>query len=58
MPCVDKASITPGLVSRLVAALHAQAAHGDAKPSHRYSLADFGLTAGQVDERFGGDQRG
>jgi hypothetical protein len=41
-----------------VRALHAEAAHGDARPSHRYSLADFGLTAEQVDERFGGDTRG
>jgi hypothetical protein len=41
-----------------VRALHAEAAHGDARPSHRYSLADFGLTVGQVDERFGGDPRG
>jgi hypothetical protein len=41
-----------------VRALHAEAAHGDARPSHRYSLADFGLTGEQVDERFGGDPRG
>jgi Sulfotransferase family len=39
-------------------ALHAEAAHSDARPSHRYSLADFGLTGEQVDERFGGDLRG
>lgn len=31
-------------------ALHAGAAGG--RPAHRYSLADFGLTAEQVDERF------
>ncbi len=41
-----------------VRALHAEAARGDARPSHRYSLADFGLTGEQVDERFGGDTRG
>jgi Sulfotransferase family len=41
-----------------VRSLHAEAAHGDARPSHRYSLADFGLTGEQVDERFGGDPRG
>ena len=28
------------------------------RPAHRYSLADFGLTGEQVDERFGGDDRG
>jgi hypothetical protein len=39
--------------------LHAQAASGGAsRPAHRYSLADFGLTGEQVDERFGGDTRG
>jgi Sulfotransferase family len=41
-----------------VQALHAAAGEGDARPAHRYSLADFGLTAEQVDERFGGDTRG
>jgi hypothetical protein len=40
------------------AALHAQAAQGDARPAHRYSLADFGLTAGHVDEQFAGNERG
>ena len=29
-----------------------------AQPAHRYSLADFGLTSEQVDERFGGNTRG
>ncbi len=47
-----------GAAADAVRALHAQAAHGDARPAHRYSLADFGLSAEQVDERFGGDQRG
>jgi Sulfotransferase family len=41
-----------------VRGLHAAAGAGDARPSHRYSLADFGLTGEQVDERFGGDTRG
>ena len=41
-----------------VRALHAQAAKSEARPAHRYSLADFGLTAGQVDERFAGHERG
>ena len=41
-----------------VQALHASAAAGDARPAHRYSLADFGLTGAQVDDRFGGDTRG
>ena len=39
-------------------ALHAEAGRGAGRPAHRYSLADFGLTADQVDERFGGDSRG
>jgi Sulfotransferase family len=47
-----------GTAADAVRALHARAAQGDARPAHRYSLADFGLTAGQVDERFGGNQRG
>jgi hypothetical protein len=38
--------------------LHADAARGASRPAHRYSLADFGLTGEQVDERFGGDTRG
>jgi Sulfotransferase family len=32
-------------------ALHARSAGGGA-PAHRYALSDFGLTAGQVDDRF------
>jgi hypothetical protein len=38
-----------------VRALHAAAAEGNARPAHRYSLEDFGLTAERVDDRFGGD---
>jgi hypothetical protein len=41
-----------------VRVLHAGAGSGDARPAHRYSLADFGLSAEQVHERFGGDTRG
>lgn len=37
-----------------IRALDAEAAHGDSRPAHQYALADFGLTAGQVDERFAG----
>jgi hypothetical protein len=32
--------------------LHAESTSGDRRPAHRYSLADFGLTGAQVDERF------
>jgi hypothetical protein len=41
-----------------VRALHDAARSGDTRPAHQYSLADFGLTGEQVDERFGGDARG
>jgi Sulfotransferase family len=44
--------------SYAVKALHALAAESAARPAHRYSLADFGLSAGQVDERFAGYERG
>ena len=30
----------------------------DARPAHRYALADFGLTGEQVDDRFAGFERG
>lgn len=33
-------------------ALHTESTSGAAKPSHRYSLEDFGLTPSLVDERF------
>ncbi len=46
-----------GAAADAIRALHAAAA-GPAAPAHRYALADFGLTPGQVDERFGGDRRG
>jgi Sulfotransferase family len=32
--------------------LHARSAAGEARSAHRYTLADFGLTAAQVDDRF------
>jgi len=47
-----------GRAAEAVRGLHAQAVQGDARPSHRYALADFGLTSEQVDERFGGESRG
>src|SRR5699024_6944985 len=33
--------------------MHAASRSGARKPAHRYSLGDFGLTEGQVTERFG-----
>jgi hypothetical protein len=47
-----------GAAADAIRALHAAATAGSARPGHRYALADFGLTAGQVDDRFGGDKRG
>ena len=32
--------------------LHSESTSGAAKPVHKYTLDDFGLTADQVDERF------
>jgi hypothetical protein len=46
-----------GAAADAIRALHATAA-GPAPPAHRYALSDFGLTPGQVDERFSGDKRG
>ena len=44
-----------GAAADSVRALHATAGEGGAvRPSHRYSLSDFGLSAGQVRERFAG----
>lgn len=37
-----------------MAALHGESRTGRSKPAHRYSLADFGLTAAEVDDRFSG----
>jgi Sulfotransferase family len=47
-----------GAAADAIRALHAAAGRDAARPAHRYSLADFGLTAGQVHERFAGDRRG
>jgi Sulfotransferase family len=47
-----------GAAADAIRALHAEASRGGSKPVHRYSLADFGLTGEQVDERFGGNARG
>jgi hypothetical protein len=44
--------LTPGARSAM-RELHTRSTTGDQRPSHRYSLADFGLTAEQVDARFG-----
>jgi hypothetical protein len=47
------------LTGQAAAAMHALAADsgsGRGRPAHRYSLADFGLTGEQVDERFAGYQ--
>lgn len=35
-----------------MAAVHRHSRSGRQRPSHRYSLADFGLTGDEVDERF------
>jgi hypothetical protein len=37
-----------------VRAVHAGASQAASRPAHQYSLADFGLTGEQVDERFAG----
>ena len=47
-----------GAAADAIRALQTEAAHGGSRSAHRYSLADFGLTGEQVDERFGGDTRG
>jgi Sulfotransferase family len=47
-----------GAAADAIRALHGAAAAGSARPAHRYALGDFGLTAAQVNERFGGDNRG
>ena len=35
-----------------MAALHGESTVNDRRPSHRYDLSDFGLTAGEVNDRF------
>src|SRR6202034_3600194 len=39
-------------------AVTAEQRAGDSRPAHRYTLADFGLAAEQVDERFADHPRG
>ncbi|MBJ8348159.1 sulfotransferase [Antrihabitans sp. YC2-6] len=36
-----------------MASMHAESRSGGRKPAHNYTLADFGLTDAEVDERFG-----
>jgi hypothetical protein len=43
-----------GAAADAMQALHAQSAAGQARPAHRYTLADFGLADEKVDERFAG----
>jgi len=43
-----------GAAAAAVMTLQAEAAHAATRPAHQYSLADFGLTAEQVRERFAG----
>jgi Sulfotransferase family len=47
-----------GSAADAIRALHGAGDLVGARPAHRYSLADFCLTAEQVNERFGGDKRG
>ena len=47
-----------GAAADAIRGLHAAAGRDGGLPAHRYSLADFGLSAEQVTERFGGDKRG
>jgi hypothetical protein len=44
-------TLTPQARSAMTS-VHEESRTGSAKPVHKYSLADFGLTAEQVDERF------
>ncbi|MEV0354491.1 sulfotransferase [Nocardia sp. NPDC050697] len=43
--------LTPAAEQKM-SALHSRSTSGAARPQHRYTLDDYGLTAGQVDERF------
>ncbi|HEX5290062.1 MAG TPA: sulfotransferase [Streptosporangiaceae bacterium] len=45
-----------GAVADAIRAVSAPGAAGPARPEHRYRLADFGLTGGQVDELIPGGQ--
>jgi hypothetical protein len=44
----------PEPARRAIADVHAQSRTGERRPAHQYSLADFGLTNEEVDERFAG----
>ncbi|TYB49752.1 sulfotransferase family protein [Actinomadura chibensis] len=39
---------------KVMTELHGESSAGAARPAHRYSLSDFGLTPEQIDERFPG----
>jgi Sulfotransferase family len=43
-----------GAAADAMRATHSRSTSGAARPAHRYTLADFGLTGEQVDERFAG----
>jgi hypothetical protein len=43
-----------GAAADAMRVLHAQSATAEARSAHRYTLADFGLTGTEVDERFAG----
>jgi Sulfotransferase family len=43
-----------GAAADAMRAMHARSAAGHARSAHRYTLADFGLTGEEVDERFAG----
>ncbi|MFF0815636.1 sulfotransferase family protein [Rhodococcus sp. NPDC003318] len=38
---------------RAMETVHAESRSGDRRPAHRYTLAEYGLTEAEVDERFG-----
>jgi hypothetical protein len=46
-----------GAAADAMRALRGPSATGGARSAHRYTLADFGLTGEEIDERFGGYQR-
>ena len=47
-----------GQAADAMRALTAEQRAGDSRPVHRYTLADFGLAAEQVDERFAAHPQG
>jgi sulfotransferase family protein len=46
-----------GTAADAMRASHGPGATGGVRSAHRYTLADFGLTGEEIDERFGGHQR-